>query len=94
MCVMAMIIPEDLVGGTFASGVRSNFSKWAFILDFVVHDDRATAEDFLVVSRMRLDPSCVQQLLAVLSGQLDQYEQKFGDPRLAGGEPPENAAAD
>ncbi|HKC29331.1 MAG TPA: DUF3467 domain-containing protein [Jatrophihabitans sp.] len=75
-------LPEAQVGGAFASGVRVGFNKWGFVLDFIVHDDRVTDDEaYLVVERVRLDPSAVQSVLEVLSGKLDEYEGKFGDPR-------------
>ena len=77
---MRISLPEDQVAGVWASGVRATAQWQQVILDFLVQDDRGP-NALLVVQRIRLDASAMQDALAVLSTALDKLEQTYGPVR-------------
>jgi death-on-curing protein len=65
--------PEHLVGGTYASGWRVSHTGETFMLDFLVADDRAVGEEYIVVDRVRVPAYVVEQMLGVLQDQWERY---------------------
>lgn len=79
---LSITLHDQHVAGTFAKGVRVGIEWQQFVLDFLVRDDRSDEQTFLVVQRVRLDASAMQDALGTLSSALSQYEEQFGDPRF------------
>lgn len=79
-------LPDELLGGTYAHGVRTSRDGAAVVLDFIVRDNRGPVLSYRVVSRVRLDITSVQQLLANLAGVMNRYDE---EQRLALGPDPD-----
>ncbi len=85
-------IPPDQAGGSFADFVRAWHTHDAFILDFSAYTDPGSrdgeTDDIVrpatVVSRVRIPPSQVYELMKVLNQQLSMWEaenkKQPGDP--------------
>jgi hypothetical protein len=71
-------IPEDKIEGTYADFVSVWHSKDAFVLDFAVLAQPTTAAQFVsrVVSRVRLPPSQVFEIMKALEQQLTAWESE------------------
>ncbi len=86
-------IPPDQAGGSFADFVRAWHTRDSFVLDFAAYTDPAThAEDSndiirpaMVVSRVRIPPSQVYELMKVLNQQLSMWETETKKQNEAGG---------
>lgn len=81
---MQIDVPDDQVGGTWATGLNVGFSGEMFTLNFIVIDDRKP-DTARVVQRVRILPSTVQSVLQVMAEQLAQYEEQFGQLPPDGG---------
>jgi hypothetical protein len=77
-------LPNETAGGVYADFVRAWHTKDAFVLDFVnltepphAEDDRVVL-DATVVSRVRIPPSQVFELMKALEQQLSAWEKETG----------------
>jgi len=75
-------MPKELAGGNYADFIRAWHTIDAFILDFVTFSDPPRAEadrviqDAVVVSRIRIPPSQVFELMKALEQQLSMWERE------------------
>ena len=78
-------IPDDRVEGTYADFVSVWHSRDAFVLDFAVLAQPATAQGLnaRVVTRVRIPPSQVFEIMKALEQQLTAWENE-GKPPAAG----------
>ena len=78
-------IHEDRVEGTYADFVSVWHSKDVFVLDFAVLSQPTTATQLTsrVVSRVRIPPSQVFEIMKALEQQLTAWENE-GKPPAAG----------
>lgn len=91
--------PEDKAAGVYANGVGVWFVPTEFTLDFVVSLPTEVGTDpdghqvpvapQQVVSRVKIPPPLVFQLMRNLNSAMDQYEKQFGKiPDFMGGTTP------
>ena len=77
-------MPAKLVGGVYADFVRAWHTKDAFVLDFanVIEPPRVSEDEVLinatVVSRVRIPPSQIFELMKALEQQLSAWERETG----------------
>jgi hypothetical protein len=73
-------IPEDRVEGTYADFVSVWHSKDVFVLDFAVLSQPTTPAQLnsRVVSRVRIPPSQVFEIMKALEQQLTAWEKERG----------------
>jgi hypothetical protein len=77
-------LPKELAGGTYADFIRTWHTTDAFILDFATFSEPPHAEgdkvilDAVVVSRVRIPPGQVFELMKALEQQLTRWEQETG----------------
>jgi hypothetical protein len=77
-------LPAEKSGGVYADFVRAWHTKDAFVLDFVSMNEPPRAEDdkvildASVVSRVRIPPSQVFELMKALEQQLSAWEKETG----------------
>jgi hypothetical protein len=87
-------MPEELIGGTYADFVAVWHSRDSFTLDFAAMSgpqqvvtneagERVTQGKARVVSRVRIPPAQVFELMKALEKQLTQWEQATGAARDA-----------
>ena len=75
-------IPDDRVEGTYADFVSVWHSREAFVLDFAVLAQPATAQQLnaRVVTRVRIPPSQVFEIMKALEQQLTAWENEAKPP--------------
>jgi len=79
-----MNMPQDLTAGVYADFVRAWHTQDAFVLDFANLVEPVRAEDdaillnATVVSRVRIPPSQVFELMKALEQQLSSWEKETG----------------
>ena len=73
-------IPDDKIEGTYADFVSVWHSKDVFVLDFAVLAQPTTPAELKsrVVSRVRIPPSQVFEIMKALEQQLTRWEQERG----------------
>jgi hypothetical protein len=73
-------IPEDRMEGTYADFVSVWHSKDVFVLDFAVLSQPTTPQQLTsrVVSRVRIPPSQVFEIMKALEQQLSAWEKERG----------------
>lgn len=71
-------IPDDRIEGTYADFVSVWHSRDAFVLDFAVLAQPATAQQLnaRVVTRVRIPPSQVFEIMKALEQQLTAWENE------------------
>lgn len=75
-------LPTELAGGVFADFVRAWHTSDAFVLDFSTltepprNEDDALVLDATVVSRVRIPPPQVFELMKALEQQLSAWEKE------------------
>jgi len=80
-------IPQKLTPGVYADFIRAWHTKDAFVLDFANLVEPVRAEDdtmlvnATVVSRVRIPPSQVFELMKALEQQLSAWEKETGQGR-------------
>ena len=79
-----MNMPPELTAGSYADFVRAWHTKDVFVLDFANLVEPVRAEDdavllsATVVSRVRIPPSQVFELMKALESQLSAWEKETG----------------
>jgi len=79
-----MNMPPDQAGGVYADFVRAWHTQDAFVLDFaslvepVRTEDDAVLLNATVVSRVRIPPAQVFELMKALEAQLSSWEKETG----------------
>ena len=86
---MQVIVPEDQQNGVYANGVGIWSTAHDFTLDFlsVLPSQQAMGPDGVpvivgqarVVSRIKLPPGKIFELLQALNGELERYERQHGE---------------
>ena len=77
-------MPKELAGGNYADFIRAWHTSDAFILDFATFTEPPRAADdkvildAVVVSRVRIPPSQVFELMKALEQQLSAWERETG----------------
>jgi len=77
-------MPPDLAGGAYADFIRAWHTNDAFVLDFAAFADPPRSEDdkviweATVVSRVRIPPGQVFELMKALEQQLSNWEKETG----------------
>lgn len=74
-------VPPENIGGTYANVVSVWHTPHDFAIDFCVNQPYASGPDALavqVVSRVRIPPTIVLDLLRALNDNLGQYEETVG----------------
>ncbi len=77
-------MPPDLAGGVFADFIRAWHTNDAFVLDFAAfsepprNEDDKIILDATVVSRVRIPPGQVFELMKALEQQLSNWEKETG----------------
>jgi Protein of unknown function (DUF3467) len=74
-------VPPDRVAGEYANVVTVWHTPHDFAIDFCVNQPYASSPGQLavqVVSRVRIPPTIVLDLLRALNDNLGQYEEQFG----------------
>jgi len=77
-------MPPDLAGGVYADFIRAWHTNDAFVLDFAAFSDPPRSEDdkiildATVVSRVRIPPGQVFELMKALEQQLSAWEKETG----------------
>ena len=77
-------MPPELAGGTYADFIRAWHTTDAFVLDFATFSDPPRSEeeriilDATVVSRVRIPPGQVFELMKALEQQLSAWEKETG----------------
>lgn len=82
-------VPPDKIAGSYANVVSVWHTPHDFAIDFCVNQPYASGPDALavqVVSRVRIPPTIVLDLLRALSDNLGQYEQELGPVKRPGDE--------
>jgi hypothetical protein len=79
-------LPTDHAGGAFADFVRAWHTSDAFVLDFATltepphNEGQKVVLDATVVSRVRIPPAQVFELMKALEQQLSAWEKERGKP--------------
>ena len=77
-------MPQELAGGVFADFIRAWHTNDAFVLDFATfsepprNEDDVLVLDATVVSRVRIPPGQVFELMKALEQQLSMWEKENG----------------
>jgi len=77
-------LPVEMAGGVFADFVRAWHTSDAFVLDFATltepprNEEGAVVLDAAVVSRVRIPPPQVFELMKALEQQLSAWEKERG----------------
>jgi hypothetical protein len=77
-------VPKELAGGSYADFIRAWHTNDAFILDFATYSEPPRSEDdkviidAVVVSRVRIPPGQVFELMKALEQQLSAWEREAG----------------
>ena len=77
-------MPQELAGGVYADFIRAWHTNDAFVLDFATfsdpprNEDDALILDATVVSRVRIPPGQVFELMKALEQQLSAWEKESG----------------
>jgi hypothetical protein len=77
-------VPKEMAGGNYADFIRAWHTSDAFILDFATFSEPPRAEDdkvildAVVVSRVRIPPGQVFELMKALEQQLSAWERETG----------------
>jgi hypothetical protein len=74
-------VPEELVPGVYANALGVWFTGHEFTFDFAV---REPLEAGRVVSRIRLPPTAILQVLRIISIEMTRYEETYGEIRRIG----------
>lgn len=80
-------VPPEKSAGSYSNIVSVWHTPHDFAIDFCVNQPFAAGPDGFaaqVVSRVRIPPTIVFELLSALSDNLSQYEDEFGEIRLPG----------
>lgn len=81
-------MPSDLAAGVFADFIRAWHTQEAFVLDFAAFADPPRAEedrtilDATIVSRVRIPPSQVFELMKALEAQLSAWEKEHPNRKM------------
>jgi hypothetical protein len=81
---IAVKMPKELQGGTYADFIRAWHTSDAFVLDFATFSEPPRKEDdkvildAVVVSRVRIPPGQVFELMKALEQQLSAWERETG----------------
>ena len=71
-------VPEELVPGVYANALGVWFTGHEFTFDFAV---REPLEAGRVVSRIRLPPTAILEILRIISSEMSRYEEVYGEIR-------------
>lgn len=90
-------IPEERRGGVYSNFVTAWHTAHEFTLDFGVTDvptpapadaDADVVQPVRVVARIKIPPSLVFSILRTINENMTRYEQRFGEIRQPGEQPP------
>ena len=84
---MQLHVPPDKIAGSYANVVSVWHTPHDFAIDFCVNQPYASGPDALavqVVSRVRIPPTIVLDLLQALNDNLGQYEEELGPVKRPG----------
>lgn len=73
-------VDEESKEGIYSNVVRITHGLHDFTLDFGLYIE--DEQKFKVLARIRTSPSHAKSLLNALKGNIDKYEEKFGDIKL------------
>jgi hypothetical protein len=82
-------VPPEKAAGCYANIVGVWHTPTDFAIDFCVNQPFAGGPDKIaaqVVSRVRIPPSMVFELLRALSENLGEYEDAYGEVKIPGGQ--------
>ena len=71
-------VPEELVAGAYANALGVWFTGHEFTFDFAVREPLETGR---VVSRIRLPPTAILEVLRIMSSEMSRYEETYGEIR-------------
>lgn len=78
-------VPDALEAGTYANGAMVWHTAYEFTLDFITlqpgDPDSPDVVPCRVVSRVRIPPTVIFDLLRALNDNMTKYEQRFGEIR-------------
>jgi hypothetical protein len=80
-------VPPDKIAGSYANVVSVWHTPHDFAIDFCINQPYASGPNALavqVVSRVRIPPTIVLDLLRALNDNLGQYEDEFGQVKRPG----------
>jgi Protein of unknown function (DUF3467) len=83
-------VPDDVAPGVYSNMVLVWHTPYEFTLDFAaIEPSESNRVPCRVVSRVRIPPTVIFDLMRALNENMSKYEGKFGEiRRLGGGEPP------
>lgn len=82
-------IPDDLAAGVYSNMVLVWHTAYEFTLDFAaIEPTDSNRVPCRVVSRVRIPPTVIFDLMRALNENMSKYEARFGEIRRLGAEPP------
>jgi hypothetical protein len=86
-------VPDEVASGVYSNLVLVWHTPYEFTLDFAaIEPGEGNRVPCRVVSRVRIPPTVIFDLMRALNENMSIYESKFGEIRRVSGEEPEAGA--
>jgi hypothetical protein len=86
-------VPDEVASGVYSNMVLVWHTPYEFTLDFAaIEPGEGNRVPCRVVSRVRIPPTVIFDLMRALNENMSIYESKFGEIRRVSGEEPEAGA--
>jgi hypothetical protein len=86
-------VPDEVASGVYSNMVVVWHTPYEFTLDFAaIEPGEGNRVPCRVVSRVRIPPTVIFDLMRALNENMSIYESKFGEIRRVSGEEPEAGA--